>query len=51
MANTPRPGSRHTGGVNTVRCDGSVSFVRDSISLAAWQALASANGGEVITNE
>ncbi|HVK14440.1 MAG TPA: DUF1559 domain-containing protein [Gemmataceae bacterium] len=43
--------SRHTGGVNAARCDGSVSFVRDSISLAAWQALASANGGEVITNE
>jgi prepilin-type processing-associated H-X9-DG protein len=43
--------SRHTGGVNVVRCDGSVSFVRNSIALATWQALASANGGEVVTND
>jgi prepilin-type N-terminal cleavage/methylation domain-containing protein/prepilin-type processing-associated H-X9-DG protein len=43
--------SNHSGGVNAARCDGSVSFVRNSISLAAWQALASSNGGEVITNE
>ncbi|MBN9118597.1 MAG: DUF1559 domain-containing protein [Planctomycetes bacterium] len=42
--------SRHTGGVMTLRCDGSVSFTRDSISLAAWQALASINGGEVISD-
>src|SRR5262249_50960972 len=40
--------SRHTGGVNVVMCDGSVSFVRNSISLATWQALASINGGEVL---
>jgi prepilin-type N-terminal cleavage/methylation domain-containing protein/prepilin-type processing-associated H-X9-DG protein len=39
--------SRHTGGVNVAMCDGSVSFVRDSIGLFNWQAMASANGGEV----
>ncbi|MBO0697749.1 MAG: DUF1559 domain-containing protein [Zavarzinella sp.] len=43
--------SRHAGGVNAAMCDGSVRFFRNSISLASWQALASANGGEVIGNE
>ena len=39
--------SRHTGGVNTVRCDGSVSFVSDSVNLAIWQAMGSMDGSEV----
>ncbi len=39
--------SRHTGGVNTVRCDGSVSFVTDSVNLAIWQAMGSMDGSEV----
>jgi prepilin-type N-terminal cleavage/methylation domain-containing protein/prepilin-type processing-associated H-X9-DG protein len=43
--------SRHTGGVNVTMCDGSVSFIQDAISLATWQALASANGGEVIGSD
>ena len=44
--------SFHTGGVNTVRADGSVSFVSDSISLITWQALSTRNGGEVVnTND
>jgi len=38
--------SKHTGGINAARCDGSVAFVRDSISLAAWRAAGSAQGGE-----
>jgi len=42
--------SRHTGGVNVARCDGSVSFTRDSINLATWQAMASINSGEVISD-
>jgi prepilin-type processing-associated H-X9-DG protein len=41
--------SRHTGGVNAAMCDGSVQFVRDSIDLATWQAMASATSGEVIS--
>ena len=40
--------SVHEGGGNFVFCDGSVRFVRDSISLATYQALGSRNGGEVI---
>ncbi len=39
--------SRHTGGVNTVRCDGSVSFVSDSVDLAIWQGMGSMDGSEV----
>ena len=43
--------SRHTGGVNGSLCDGSVRFVPNSINLVTWQALASANGGEVISGD
>jgi prepilin-type N-terminal cleavage/methylation domain-containing protein/prepilin-type processing-associated H-X9-DG protein len=40
--------SRHTGGVHTLLCDGSVRFVGNSVNLATWRALGSRNGGEVI---
>jgi prepilin-type N-terminal cleavage/methylation domain-containing protein/prepilin-type processing-associated H-X9-DG protein len=40
--------SYHTGGVNVVRCDGSVGFVRDSIPLATWRAFGTRAGGEVL---
>mgnify|MGYP001270041395 CR=1 FL=1 len=39
--------SRHPGGVNLALCDGSVRFIRDSISLDTWRALATRSGGEV----
>ena len=41
--------SRHTGGVNVLLGDGSVSFVRDSISSTTWRAMGTMNGGEVIS--
>jgi prepilin-type N-terminal cleavage/methylation domain-containing protein/prepilin-type processing-associated H-X9-DG protein len=41
--------SNHSGGVNAVFCDGSVRFVKNTISVQAWQALGSRNGGEVIS--
>jgi prepilin-type N-terminal cleavage/methylation domain-containing protein/prepilin-type processing-associated H-X9-DG protein len=41
--------SFHSGGVNALRGDGSVSFVRDSLSPAVLAALISANGGEVFS--
>ena len=40
--------SRHPGGVNLMRADGSGQFVADDVDLTAWQALGSRNGGEVI---
>ena len=41
--------SLHPGGVNVVLGDGSVRFIRDTIDLATWRALATRGGGEVIS--
>jgi prepilin-type processing-associated H-X9-DG protein len=41
--------SYHPGGVNVLACDGSVRFIKDSVSLPVWMALGSRNGGEVIS--
>jgi prepilin-type N-terminal cleavage/methylation domain-containing protein/prepilin-type processing-associated H-X9-DG protein len=43
--------SNFAGGVNVAMGDGSVRFVRDSISLATWRALATRAGGEVIAGD
>ena len=43
--------SRHTGGVNVLVCDGSVRFVRDSISAQSWAAVGTRAGGEVVGND
>jgi prepilin-type processing-associated H-X9-DG protein/prepilin-type N-terminal cleavage/methylation domain-containing protein len=40
--------SRHPGGVNVCFCDGSVLFVGDGINLAAWRALWTREGGEIV---
>jgi prepilin-type N-terminal cleavage/methylation domain-containing protein/prepilin-type processing-associated H-X9-DG protein len=41
--------SKHTGGVNVSRCDGSVAFIRDSIDVPTWRAASSARGGETLS--
>jgi prepilin-type N-terminal cleavage/methylation domain-containing protein/prepilin-type processing-associated H-X9-DG protein len=41
--------SRHPGGVNVALCDGSVRFIKSSISPVTWWALSSMAGGEVIS--
>ena len=41
--------SNHSGGVNVLNADGSVRFVKDSISLQTWMALGTRAGGEVIS--
>jgi prepilin-type N-terminal cleavage/methylation domain-containing protein/prepilin-type processing-associated H-X9-DG protein len=41
--------SNHSGGVNVAFHDGSVHFIKDSINPATWGALATYNGGEVIS--
>jgi prepilin-type N-terminal cleavage/methylation domain-containing protein/prepilin-type processing-associated H-X9-DG protein len=41
--------SLHPGGVNAALADGSVRFIRNTISLAAWRALATRAGGEVLS--
>jgi prepilin-type N-terminal cleavage/methylation domain-containing protein/prepilin-type processing-associated H-X9-DG protein len=57
--NEPAPGnddvtmmnaqSNHPGGVNVGFLDGSVKFIKDTISLTTWAALATKAGGEVIS--
>jgi prepilin-type processing-associated H-X9-DG protein len=44
-------GSGHGGGANVVFADGSVHFLRDSLSLSCLRALSTRAGGEVITEE
>jgi prepilin-type N-terminal cleavage/methylation domain-containing protein len=39
--------SNHTGGVMVARCDGSVSFVSNSVNLAIWRAFSTRAGGEI----
>ncbi|WP_255487506.1 DUF1559 family PulG-like putative transporter [Paludisphaera rhizosphaerae] len=43
------PSSNHSGGVNACLADGSVRFIKDSISIPTWWALGSRSGGEVIS--
>jgi prepilin-type processing-associated H-X9-DG protein len=44
--NTSR--SRHPGGVNTLQCDGSVRFTKNTINVPTWRALSTTHGAEVI---
>jgi prepilin-type N-terminal cleavage/methylation domain-containing protein/prepilin-type processing-associated H-X9-DG protein len=44
-------GSRHPGGANLAFADGSVRFVRDSISLITLKALSTRAGGEAIAED
>ncbi|WP_435018641.1 DUF1559 domain-containing protein [Tundrisphaera sp. TA3] len=41
--------SNHPGGVNVAMLDGSVRFVKSTVSKATWRALATRAGGEVIS--
>lgn len=43
--------SKHPGGTNLLFGDGSVRFIKDSISLQTYQALGTRNGGEVISSD
>ncbi len=49
MATMIGASSYHAGGVNVGFLDGSVKFIKDSINLATWGALATKAGGEVIS--
>jgi prepilin-type N-terminal cleavage/methylation domain-containing protein/prepilin-type processing-associated H-X9-DG protein len=48
-ADTYAARSRHPGGVNSVFADGSVHFIKNTISLNTWRALSTSRGGEVIS--
>jgi len=43
--------SNHPGGVNVMFADGSVRFVKDSVSPQTWMALGTKSSGEVITSD
>jgi prepilin-type processing-associated H-X9-DG protein len=43
--------SRHPGGVNVLKADGSVHFVSQNIDLATWQAMGSISGGELVSGQ
>jgi prepilin-type processing-associated H-X9-DG protein len=43
--------SLHPGGVNVAFADGSVHFIKSSISLQAWWGLGTRAGGEVIGSD
>jgi prepilin-type N-terminal cleavage/methylation domain-containing protein/prepilin-type processing-associated H-X9-DG protein len=45
------PRSRHPGGVNVLFGDGSARFVKDTVDRSSWRAIATRNGGEVISAE
>jgi prepilin-type N-terminal cleavage/methylation domain-containing protein/prepilin-type processing-associated H-X9-DG protein len=52
MSNMPMqvpPSSKHPGGTNVLFGDGSVKFIKDSVSLVTWRALGTRAGGEVIS--
>ena len=50
MAMVVPPSSGHVAGVNVAFGDGSVRYIRDTVSLAAWRAMGTRDGGEVITD-
>ncbi len=43
--------SRHPGGVNVLTADGAVRFVKQTVSLPPWKALATIAGGDVANSE
>ncbi len=45
------PTSNHPGGVNVAFADGSVKFIKDSISLQTWWALGTRNGAEILSSD
>jgi prepilin-type N-terminal cleavage/methylation domain-containing protein/prepilin-type processing-associated H-X9-DG protein len=45
------PGSNHPGGVNCAFADGSVHFIKNSVSPPTWWALGSRNLGEVVSSD
>ena len=41
--------AEHPGGVNVLFCDGHVQFIKDSVAIDVWRALATRRGGEVVS--
>jgi prepilin-type processing-associated H-X9-DG protein len=42
---------QHPGGVNVLFCDGSVKFIKNSVSIPTWRALSTQDAGEVVSSD
>ena len=51
MAMQVPPSSNHPGGANLMMGDGSVHFIKNSVSVQTWRALGTRNNGEVISSD
>ncbi|APW60137.1 DUF1559 domain-containing protein [Paludisphaera borealis] len=49
VADAMPPSSNHPGGVNVVFGDGSVRFIKNSISIPVWWAIGTRNGNEIVS--
>ena len=43
--------SFHSGGVNVLFVDGHIQFVKDTVNVSTWRAIATRSGGEVISSD
>ena len=43
--------SRHPGGVNILFADGSVKFIKETVSFIPWRAIGSPSGNEVVSSD
>ena len=43
--------SKHPGGVNIGFCDGSVRFVKNTVSPITYSAISTSRGGEVVSSD
>jgi prepilin-type N-terminal cleavage/methylation domain-containing protein/prepilin-type processing-associated H-X9-DG protein len=43
--------SYHPGGVNSLFCDGSVRFTKNSINWQTWRSLGTVSGGEIVSSD
>ncbi len=43
--------SSHVGGIDTVFCDGHVTFISETVDYVTWNSMGTSQGGEVVTVE
>jgi prepilin-type N-terminal cleavage/methylation domain-containing protein/prepilin-type processing-associated H-X9-DG protein len=48
-AGAPDASSKHAGGVNMLMCDGSVRFIKDTVSTSSWWAIGTRAGNETVS--
>jgi prepilin-type processing-associated H-X9-DG protein len=51
LAITTAARSKHPGGVNVGMADGSVRFIKDTVSLVPWRALSTTRGNEITSSD